>query len=118
VSRTARWGGSGERDGEEYARNRCHYALQSINRLKPGGYGPGAVRPDVCRSGGNLRAGGIALAWGGHGEGLRRSRGEAAGAEPGSYSDKRITVNTGTAWCRFPERAGIQSGFEDRRADR
>jgi len=35
-------------------------------------------------------------AWGGHGEGLRRSRGEAAGAESGSSSIERITVNTGT----------------------
>ena len=58
---TARWGGSGERDGEEYARNRRHYALQSMNRLKPGGYGPGAARPDVCRSGGN--SGGAVLRW-------------------------------------------------------
>src|SRR5260370_40440082 len=33
---------------------------------------------------------------GGHGEGLRRNRGDAAGAELGSYFDERIAVNTGT----------------------
>jgi hypothetical protein len=26
------------------------------------------------------------------------TRDDAAGAKPGSYSDERITVNTGTAW--------------------
>jgi len=40
----ARWGGSGKRDEEEYARNRRHYVPRKVNRLKPGGYGPGAVR--------------------------------------------------------------------------
>jgi hypothetical protein len=33
---------------------------------------------------------------GGHEEGLRRTRGDAAGAQPGSYSIQRITVNVGT----------------------
>jgi hypothetical protein len=39
----ARWGASGKRDEEEYARNRRHYVPRKVNRLKPGGYGPGAV---------------------------------------------------------------------------
>jgi hypothetical protein len=30
---TARWGGSGERDGKEYARNRCRYVLHLVDRL-------------------------------------------------------------------------------------
>ena len=37
---------------------------------------------------------------GGHGEGLRRNRGEAAGAEPGAGPADRMTVNTGTARFR------------------
>jgi hypothetical protein len=41
---TARWRGSGERDGVEYARNQREYVLRKVNRLKSGGYGPGAVR--------------------------------------------------------------------------
>src|SRR6516165_2960799 len=43
---------------------------------------------------------------GGCGEGLRRTRSDAAGAQPGSYFVERITVNTGTARCWFPA-AGI-----------
>ena len=50
---TARWGGSGERDGEEYATSRRCNALQRAHRLKSGGYGPGAARPAVCNRGGN-----------------------------------------------------------------
>ena len=34
---------------------------------------------------------------GGHVEGLRRTRGEAAGTQPGSSSAERTTTNTGTA---------------------
>ena len=41
---TARWCGFGERDGVEYARNQREYVLRKVNRLKPGGYGSGAVR--------------------------------------------------------------------------
>lgn len=46
----ARWGGSGKRDEEEWARNQRCYVPRKVNRLKPGGYGPGAV---------HIRAGGI-----------------------------------------------------------
>ncbi len=41
---TARWCGFGERDEEEYARNRREYVPRKVNRLQSGGYGPGAVR--------------------------------------------------------------------------
>ena len=37
-------GGSGKRDEEEYARNQRDDVPRKVNRLKPGGYGPGAVR--------------------------------------------------------------------------
>src|ERR1700758_3525366 len=49
---TARWGGSGERGGKEYARNRRYYVLHKRHRLEPGGSGPGAARPaDVDAAG-------------------------------------------------------------------
>jgi hypothetical protein len=47
----ARWDGSGKRDEEEYARNRRCYVPRKVNRLKPGGYGPGAVRIRAGESG-------------------------------------------------------------------
>jgi hypothetical protein len=53
---TARWCGSGERGGKEYARNRRCNVLQPLDRLEPGGSGPGAVR---TRRGG----GGELLGW-------------------------------------------------------
>ena len=43
-TRIARWCGFGKRDGEEYVRNQRQYVPRKVNRLKPGGYGPGAVR--------------------------------------------------------------------------
>jgi hypothetical protein len=53
----ARWCGFGERDEEEYARNQRYYAPRKVNRLKPGGYGPGAVRTHAEVIGvGNFRA--------------------------------------------------------------
>lgn len=42
---------------------------------------------------------GLACWWGGHGEDLRRSRGEAAGAQLDAYLINRFTVNTGTISC-------------------
>jgi hypothetical protein len=33
----ARWGGSGKRDEEEYARNRRDDVPRKVDRLKPGG---------------------------------------------------------------------------------
>ncbi len=60
---TARWCGSGERDGEEYARNQRDYAPRKANRLKSGGYGPGAVRTRPIRG--------------------RGSSGQASGCRPG-----------------------------------
>jgi hypothetical protein len=71
-------GGCGERDGEVYARNRCVKPRKTSHQLEPGGSGLGAVL--VCLSTG--RASPVAAttaAAGGHGESLRRSRGDAAG---------------------------------------
>lgn len=43
---------------------------------------------------------GLACRRGGHGEGLRRSRGDAAGAKLGAKLIDRFAVNTGTIPCR------------------
>jgi len=43
---------------------------------------------------------GLACRWGGHGEGLRRNRGDAAGAKLDAKPVDRFPVNTGTIWCR------------------
>ena len=70
------------------------YVPQCSDRLKSGGYGPGAVRTRACGRGTPWLA---FDDWpGDHGEVLRGSRGDAAGTESGSSSIKRITVNTGT----------------------
>jgi hypothetical protein len=56
--------------------------------------GRGAVRDDpiwMVDSKAGLRR-----RWGGHGEGLRRSRGDAAGAELDAKLIDRFSVNTGT----------------------
>jgi hypothetical protein len=39
---------------------------------------------------------GLACRWGGHGEGLRRNHGDAAGAKLGAKLIDRFAVNTGT----------------------
>lgn len=54
---------------------------------------------------------------GGHGEGLRRTHGEAAGTESGSSFTKRIGVNTGTVRSHLLG-ASNQLGDRDRRTDR
>ena len=49
---------------------------------------------------------GLACRWGGHGESLRRSRGDAAGAKLGAKLIDRFAVNTGT----IPHRSrGLES---------
>jgi hypothetical protein len=66
-------------------------------RLEPGGSGPVAVRMQVILSGGLTTPGSVYESWpGGHEESLRRTRGDAAGTQSGSYFIERTTVNTGT----------------------
>jgi len=61
-------------------------------QLKPGGYGlvSGAFLPLI--TGGELSSGSAQPGMGGHGKGLRRSHGEAAGAEPGAGPADRWAV--------------------------
>jgi hypothetical protein len=71
-------GGPGEHDEKEYARNRCVKPPKVSHQLEPGGSGLGAVR--ACLSVGWATSALVTTAGaGGHGECLRRSRGDAAG---------------------------------------
>ena len=96
---TAGWVGPGERDGMVYERNRCCKASSSQTSSNPVDVGWAAVRTrtalEVAARGtpGRVRVSGL----GGHGECLRRSRDEAAGAKPGTSPVDRNTVNVGTA---------------------
>ena len=92
---TARRRGSGERDREEYARNRCLKVPQRYTDSNL--VDVGRERRVRRREGaeGTFRRGETRVREGQHEE-LRRSAGEAAGAESGSSSVERITVNTGT----------------------
>jgi hypothetical protein len=58
-ARITRWCGFGKRDEQEYVRNQRYYVPRKVNRLKSGGYGPGAVRirADDRVGAGNFRAG-------------------------------------------------------------
>ena len=68
---------------------------QVQNRPQSGGYGPGSsARRGGFRSG-DFEAGQLGR-WGGHGECLRRSRGDAAGEELGASLVERLAVNVGT----------------------
>ena len=71
--------------------------LLMCRQLKSGGYGlDGGAHPSVM-TGGELLSGSTQPGMGGHGERLRRNRGEAAGAEPGAGPADRLAVNAGTA---------------------
>ena len=56
---------------------------------------------------------GLACRWGGHGEGLRRSRGDAAGAKLGAGLIDRLTVNTGTILRRSRRLGSTRNGGID-----
>lgn len=92
---TARWCGSGERDRKEYVRNRCRKASQRFTGSNLVDVGRERCVPAVIAAVGEL-PGGEADGPEGRAESLRRRRGETAGAESGSSSIKRTTVNTGT----------------------
>jgi len=67
---------------------------QERDRLEPGGSGPGSsARPSRWAT----PTVGCDARRGGHGEGLRRNRGEAAGEELGTDPVERLMVNVGTA---------------------
>ena len=107
---TARWCGSGEHDRKEYVRNRCCKAPQRYTDSNLVDVGRERRIPRCVGAKGTFRAGETRL-WRGCGEGLRRNRSEAAGAESDSSSTERITVNTGTvAGPPFPSATSVSGG--------
>lgn len=68
---------------------------KGVSRLEPGGCGPVSSARPLLHSV-RLRAEGRRSA-GGHGEGLRRSRGEAAGEKLDAHPVNWSMVNVGTA---------------------
>lgn len=56
---------------------------------------------------------GLAFRWGGHGEELRCTRGEAAGAKLDANLINRFTVNTGTIPCRSHRSGSVRVGGID-----
>jgi hypothetical protein len=100
-SRTAGWAGPGERDGKVYARNRCCYASSRNASSNPVDVGWFAAQTRCAGLGGKLLVRYCSLGSGGHGEGLRRSRGDAAGVEPDTSPVDRMTVNVGTTSLPF-----------------
>jgi len=84
-SSTAGWAGRGERDGKEYARNRCLTPLELLPALTRWMWaGSRCVPAYRWLMGGELLVGYWMSGLGGHGECLRRSRDDTAGVEPGS----------------------------------
>ena len=75
--------------------------LLTLDQLKSGGYGlVCGAHPSPHHGAGNSCPGLGSLGWEAMVKGLRRSRGDAAGAEPGAGPANRMTVNTGTARVR------------------
>jgi hypothetical protein len=84
-------------------------ASEDLVQLKPGGYGlvSGAYLAAEVVVVGELPGGCHRPGSGGRGEGLRRSRDEAAGVKPGASPVNRMTVNAGTARVALPvDRSG------------
>jgi hypothetical protein len=97
--RTARWSGSGERDGKEYERNPRYYVPQPSTGLNLADLG--WERCTTHRTGSGPGVGTTpGRVWmrppGGHGECPRRNHGEAAGTKWGSSPVERTAVNVGT----------------------
>lgn len=125
-SSTAGWAGLGEQDGTVYERNRCRKAsshLASPNPVDLGIWAGKRCAPCRARSVGELPGGFRRSGSGGHGEGLRRSRGEAAGAKPGTSPVDRNAVNVGTVHVAVPapraslaRRGGIGASSAEGRA--
>ena len=93
---TARRSGSGKQGGEAYGcRNQWWTPLKKSDRREPGGCGPGWQRAGspYNREGRPRRHGGGV---GGHGEWLRRNRGQACRGKLGADPADRHIVNVGT----------------------
>jgi hypothetical protein len=82
---------------------------QAFNRLEPGGSGSGSSSRRRRVPAWRLRGWAKLVRPGGHEEGLRRTRGEAAGEKLGATPVDRHMVNVGTA-LELPSCPAIQVG--------
>jgi len=93
-----------------YARNHCLMPRNSSARLKSDGYGPGVQRVTIAAKWRVVNSeAGQGVRWGGHGEGLRRRRGDAAGVEVGTSLLDRFGRERGNH-PRSPQPSGSQLG--------
>ncbi|GAA3838596.1 hypothetical protein GCM10022403_083790 [Streptomyces coacervatus] len=83
---------------------------KEAHRLQPGGYGPGCSTRRLVSYVSTTSASDVLADAEGHGEGLRRNRGEAAGRKLGAAPADRSTVNMGTA-SRLPNHPRHQRGW-------
>jgi len=87
---------------------------EPVVKLRKRVTGSNLVDMGRCAAHGRLRAAdfaaGLRCRWGGHGESLRRSRGDAAGAELDAKPVNRFAVNTGTVPCRSRCPGSTRSG--------
>jgi hypothetical protein len=95
---TARWCGSGERDGKEYGQEPASTSLKGLPapNLADMGRVRCAILPVVFWLVGVTPGWSCGCLPGGHGEVLRVSHGDAAGAQLDSSFVERTAVNTGT----------------------
>jgi hypothetical protein len=94
---TARRLGLGKQGGKvQHDVNQWSNPLKRLPRLQPGGYGPASSARLPNDRVGDSAVGDSVRRSGGHEEGLRRTRGEAAGEQLGTTSANRCMVNAGT----------------------
>lgn len=87
------------------------------DQLQPGGYGLGCgAHSTVCGGGTSGRF--LIAGLGGHGEGLRRSRDDAAGVQLGASPVDRKAVNVGTGHVAVHDAHSSGMGAGDRRIAR
>ena len=99
--------GPASSDGKAYVRNRCLTLGKSSAGSNLTDMGRCAVRGWFVSAGWPTPKPVAVVRWGGHGECLRRSRGEAVGVKVGASLINRFLVNVGTIRGRLPP--GIQS---------
>jgi hypothetical protein len=94
--------GPASSDEKAYVRNRCLTLRKSSAGSNLADRGRCAVRGCLGSSGAAYSEAGGTVRWGGHGESLRRSRGDAVGVEAGASLIDRSLVNVGTIRGRPP----------------
>ena len=92
--------GPASSDEKAYERNRCSTLRKSSAGSNLTDMGWCAARDQGRFAGADQLEAGVSVRWGGHGEGLRRSHGDAVGVKVGASLIERFQVNVGTAHGR------------------